>query len=126
MVDFVFEQQKNHLSLRDFNITNYANLLKQPLELWMFVPCDEDGNALEEPEMVYNVGVFGAYNGLFQNKNEYIKQYQQAKENCIFNNILLSFEVIEDLILQDKTVEFLTNYHYEKTGSYLETNRKLF
>ena len=29
---------------------NYANFLKQPLELWMFVPCDEDGKVFEEPE----------------------------------------------------------------------------
>ena len=30
-------------------ITSYANFLKQPLTLGMFVPCDDDGNVLEEP-----------------------------------------------------------------------------
>lgn len=30
-------------------IERYAKFLKQPIELWMFVPCDEDGNVLEEP-----------------------------------------------------------------------------
>ena len=29
-------------------IENYAKFLKQPLKLEMFVPCDEDGNVLEE------------------------------------------------------------------------------
>ena len=29
---------------------NYDALLKQPLKLEMFVPCDENGNVLEEPK----------------------------------------------------------------------------
>ena len=29
-------------------IENYAKFLKQPLKLEMFVPCDDDGNVLEE------------------------------------------------------------------------------
>lgn len=118
MVDFVFEQQKNHLSLRDFNITNYANFLKQPLELWMFIPCDEDGSVLEKPEMVYNVDVFGVYNGLFQNKNEYIKQYQKAKERCLFEGFEVGFRISEkkvfsagDLIFdEEETIENLLQY----------------
>ena len=32
-------------------IYNYATFLKQPLKLEMFVPCDEDGNVLEEPKI---------------------------------------------------------------------------
>ena len=32
-------------------IYNYVTLLKQPLKLEMFVPCDEDGNVLEEPKI---------------------------------------------------------------------------
>ena len=28
---------------------NYTKFLLQPLELWMFVPCDEEGNFLEDP-----------------------------------------------------------------------------
>ena len=30
-------------------IENYAKFLKQPLKLEMFVPCDDDGNILENP-----------------------------------------------------------------------------
>ena len=29
-------------------IIKYANFLKQPLKLGMFVPCDENGNVLED------------------------------------------------------------------------------
>lgn len=32
-------------------IENYAKFLKQPLKIEMFVPCDEDGNVLEEPKI---------------------------------------------------------------------------
>jgi hypothetical protein len=52
MTDFVLEQKSN----LDFNPSNkwkdclnYANFLNQPLKLEMIVPCDEDGNVLEEP-----------------------------------------------------------------------------
>ena len=34
-------------------IYNYANFISQKPELWMFVPCDKEGNVLEEPEQ-YN------------------------------------------------------------------------
>ena len=32
-------------------IFSYAEFLKQPLKLEMFVPCDEDENVLGEPEI---------------------------------------------------------------------------
>ena len=57
----------------------YANFLKQPLELWMFVPCDEDGNVLEEPEPTVMW-------------TPRIQHYQQAKERCLFKN----FEFVEE------------------------------
>ena len=34
------------------NVLKYASFMKQKPELWMFVPCDEDGNVLEEPENI--------------------------------------------------------------------------
>ena len=30
--------------------TNFDNFLKQPLNIGMFVPCDENGNVLQEPK----------------------------------------------------------------------------
>ena len=113
MVDFCLEQRKTHTG--DFEdycdlICRYAKFIKHPLTIGMFVPCDLHGNVLEEKKP-------------FQDK---YYEYQEAKEVCIFNNNLLSLIEIKELITQGKTIEFLINYHYEKTGSYLETNREIF
>ena len=61
MTDFVIRKYKDELvhsgeNWRDFlekyaRITkSYADFLKQPLQLGFFVPCDENGNVLEEPK----------------------------------------------------------------------------
>jgi hypothetical protein len=58
------------------NIYNYAKFLKQPLELWMFVPCDENNDQITQRHYQY-----------FDNDDEYngyLNQYQQAKERCLF------------------------------------------
>jgi hypothetical protein len=67
MVDFVLADKYAGSPIN----TNkkYANFLKQPLELWMFVPCDDDGNVLEEIKPY---------------QDNYFK-YQQAKERCLFD-----------------------------------------
>ena len=59
-----------------FNL--YGNFITQPLTKGMFVPCDEDGNVLREP------------NGFSDNDinagqtESYSQQYQQAKERVLF------------------------------------------
>ena len=52
MTDFVLEQYEKQTNPTIFEETthNYANFLKQPLKLEMFVPCDEDGNILKKPK----------------------------------------------------------------------------
>jgi hypothetical protein len=76
MTDFVLEQSSflNKAEYRNFslgmldfaiNTTKYANFLKQPLELWMFVPCVDNE--------VFNYSKHG-------NK----EQYNKAKERCLF------------------------------------------
>lgn len=52
---------------------NYANFLKQPLELWMFVPCDEKGNVLNRPN-----------GGMREQDDRIHNNYHQAKERCLF------------------------------------------
>jgi len=113
MTDFVLDQE---LKLRNnFNydnrdalvkIFNYANFLKQPLELWMFVPCDEDGNVLEEP---------------FEDNLYDIQEYQQAKERCLFEGFRFvnNSVVLKELLLipishfNNNTIEDLVNnYNY--------------
>ena len=51
--------------------------LKQLLELWMFVPCDEDGNVLEHPNYIKGQRTAQFY-------NDKMDLYQQAKERCLF------------------------------------------
>ena len=47
-----FGETLKSVSDSDYRILrdNYDALLKQPLKLEMFVPCDENGNVLEEPK----------------------------------------------------------------------------
>jgi len=72
MTDFVLEQeQPTYLEKEEFEdvyykIHNYANFLKKPLELGMFVPCDENGDILRD--------------GVNWNK----KFYQKAQERVLF------------------------------------------
>jgi len=114
----VFGEYLNTKNIPDYEYRycrfQYDQFLLQPLELWMFVPCGEGGNVLEVVDCNLDIRV------------SELKLYQQAKESCIFNNNLLSLTVIKELISKNKTVEFLINYHYEETGSYLETNKELF
>lgn len=73
--------------------TEYDNFLKQPLELWMFVPCDKNGNVLEElnSQEFRNKFCLSYYtdNWEIEYKN-YCEQYQQAKERCYFDGLELS------------------------------------
>lgn len=58
MTTFVLEQIKEKTGLEKLGgvanalhvIHNYANFLKQPLEIWMFVTCDDNGVVLDEPK----------------------------------------------------------------------------
>lgn len=91
MSDFVLEiakQRKENeehgwdYTSSDFNrVLNYAQFLKQPLTLGMFVPCDEDGNVLEEPkEDDLNMSWFEKTE--LYNKE---KEYDKAKEKVLFD-----------------------------------------
>jgi len=76
MTDFVLEQDKKaSLGGAYDKIVRYAKFLKQSLTLGMFVPCDENGNVLEEINEDYpnNVEYF-----------EEIEQYNKAKKRCLF------------------------------------------
>ena len=59
------------------DIIAYARFLKQPLALWMFVPCDEDGNLLEKPkEDDYS---------FYTHKNMSVQEeYERAKSRVLF------------------------------------------
>jgi len=79
MTDFVLYQRelgKGTVASVLNSIFKYADFLKQPLELWMFVPCDEDGNVLDEPNYPFRSN---------SNDLELMKEWEQAKERCLFD-----------------------------------------
>lgn len=89
MTDFVLEQSQKIEDLHDnlccaiaYNkIENYANFLKQPLELGMFVPCDEDGNLFSE----FQLEILNSNDEVYELR----KVFQQAKERCLFEGFKL-------------------------------------
>ena len=120
MTDFVLEQGKkpNNSDFRErffVKVLNYANFLKQPLTLGMFVPCDDDGNVLEEPSKDMWDNFINSQFGHFNESYTYCFNYQEAKSKVIFedfvgiNTDLYSngfFQFDEEFIF-DKSVEDL-------------------
>jgi len=115
MTDFVLEQKEilkvssnNFVDCVKFrgNVECYANFLKKPLELGMFIPCDEDGNVLVEPknDMIWE----GVEVENFRHSNK-IKQYQQAKDKVLFKG----FELMEHstMIPKQKSVVYKELFH---------------
>ncbi|WP_353166399.1 hypothetical protein [Empedobacter brevis] len=113
MTDFVLEQDnKNTYISFCLKVLKYAQFLKQPLTLGMFVPCDEEGNVLEEPTMEK----YGYYSSNHQEEQsgwmyeegedkyyEAFEKHQQAKERVLFEG----FELKNDLIFNASTQTFI-------------------
>ena len=81
MTDFVLLEE----NYGSFKICfNYANFLRKSLELWMFVPCDEHGKVLVEPERWNDYLEFPES---FDGNKEWSEfyAYEQAKERCLFD-----------------------------------------
>jgi len=53
------------------------NFGRQSIELWMFVPCDFDGNVLELPGSA----------PIYTHSKEYIIKWKEAKDRCLFEGI---------------------------------------
>ena len=117
MTDFVLEQSKRIMNveithLESHNqIVNYANFLKQPLKLEMFVPCDDNGNVLED--------IIG--HGMIHNYSEKLKQYEQAKDKVLFDGFDIysngdlhnAFVTFESSRLEIMNVEnLITDFQY--------------
>ena len=105
MTDFVLGQSKLKFTnsgrwdeARWYNSLKYANFLKQPLTLGMFVPCDENGNILEEPLPIHTYRL--EVEDYEYDDNE-VLQYQQAQSKVIFDG----FECVE-MFKRDKVITF--------------------
>lgn len=112
MTSFVLEQNKNLKIAEEIipnykRIVKYAEFLNQPLTLGMFVPCDENGNVLNEP-INYDVWekmhkTSGSTIGFSEHEN-----YLKAKEKVLFE-----FERVnpQDIMDQFSTIEDMANFY---------------
>ncbi|MDV3490967.1 hypothetical protein CMV03_07155 [Elizabethkingia anophelis] len=66
---------ESHFAL--LSIRRYAQFLKQPLALWMFIPVDENNVPLEFIE-------YEAWTGSDEEYNEYTHKYFEAKNKVLF------------------------------------------
>jgi hypothetical protein len=104
MTDFLLQENKD-LSLKNSfrQCINYAIFLKQPLKLEMFVPCDENGNVLEEPinYSAYEVKMSGKD---FRFNFIDCQEYEQSKEKVLFEGFQIATNKEgEKVILGDYT-----------------------
>jgi len=120
MVDFVLKQweQLDNVPKQPetvdciLRMVRYAQFLKKPLTLGMFVPCDLEGNVLEEP----TPKMWEHYNSYLMNLVDFtadnyivsqVEKWKQAKERVLFkdvadecfdvNNLQRSFEIFTSI-----------------------------
>lgn len=115
MTDFFLEQQDANLRDNFYEETdeyfnrcvNYAQFLKQPLNLGMFVPCDMEGNILEQPKTEYDPISLWNSGEVDEKYNDLISEYEQAKERVLFEGFEIvyvdpeEFENIEKVVVND-------------------------
>lgn len=127
MTDFVLEQKRitgseTQLSKIVNKIFFYAEFLKQPLTLGMFVPCAADGNVLEDLQMCCNGSDCGCM-GLPVNVSSIkeIDEYREAESRVLFN----FNDVFDDIYIHQKSNTFVVEFN-QGYGSfryeYLEEN----
>lgn len=113
MTDFVLQektggQQVNSITSQLYYelriIKKYADFLKQPLKLEMFVPCDEKGNVLKEPSLVPSYE---------------LEIYRKAKEKVLFEGIDLDTAKFH-CNRNDRTIEYFTSFDVKLTPNAVE------
>jgi hypothetical protein len=86
MTDFVLNETNRPTTLSESfqKCVTYANFLKQTLKLEMFVPIDEDGNVLEEPEQFKEWIKSDHYFNASESVTHECRMYKKAKEKVLF------------------------------------------
>ena len=85
-------------------INKYANFLKQPLTLGMFVPCNDDGNILKVP-LNYMKWLKRSVNIPYDLDLDKYYAYQQAQSKVIFKDFYLD----ETYKREPRQLPYLTN-----------------
>ena len=111
-----FSRRINYLDWYERVRNNFDNFLEQQLKLEMFVPCDEDGNVLEEPKIEEEY--------VDEHTTQIFAQYQydldKAKEKVLFENIPIS--QAKWLVNSFSTIESLSDISNTITPIYLNNN----
>lgn len=113
ITDFILEHEKSFevnsegwaIDYID-SIFKYANFIKQPLKVEMFVPCDEYGDVLEEPKY-YNpnkVQLGWAY-----------ERWEKAKEKVLFEGFEVCNRNSEMNCVVHKNFHLNTGFKHRKT-----------
>lgn len=78
------------------NILKYAQFLKQPLALWMFVPCDENNVPLEKPKICDKPCSPSDWSetGRCKDCRLEVGKYEQAKSRVIFEGFYKEFNAV--------------------------------
>ena len=107
MTDFVLEVLNRDFPYNEVKIltqmSNYANFLKQPLKLEMFVPCDDEGNILEEPKNMADAILDGDSGKDWANKSV---KYEEAKEKVLFEGFIPCITNNIQSVYHEKTTVF--------------------
>ena len=84
-----FKTRLEYLEWYEKTRNNFDEFLEQPLKLEMFVPCDENGNVLEEPQMRPERNSFDEEDMDYDAQELY--DYIKAKEKVLFENLSYKF-----------------------------------
>lgn len=120
MTDFVIEyySHEGYADLQALKLmNNYANFLKKPLTLGMFVPVDTKGNILKEPRN------YTSWKSLEHNRKagtgklesnvfEEYKTYQNAEKKCLFEGFKIAYNgysVVRITAEYDESIELSFN-----------------
>lgn len=116
MTDYVIEQIHKRESIGQcwLSVTKYAQFLKQPLKLEMFLPCDENGNALKEPMSLADSVMNEQCSKEFAQTTI---QYENAKDKVLFKG--LNVEVYENNSLVKHKRHPLIKYNENIIANYM-------
>lgn len=104
----------------------YSKFLSQPLEKWMFVPCDKDGNFLKEPKTWrHYTSSDQAFRSLHNEALKLCAEYGQAKSRCLFEGfeynqmgfVYLNEKgcALDEEYMETNTIESLVKYNIQLT-----------
>lgn len=111
---------------------DYAFFVKQKLTLGMFIPCDEEGNKIEQPTTYGERGSF--VRGKEHERK--IKQFKKAQEKVLFkgfqikevSNVLISIlnkKIIIYFDIQDDTIMVKGKSYYKTISDLTQFNLEL-